>query len=149
MTEADRDRLCPTCQPDVIVYGEVVPGFTLAYSPGGGHGLPPGHYGWFGSDPHEPWVAWPEAPVASAYDRHAAAAVDAWAEDDPRHEDEVRHLAAVEAIEPRFRMAPENGYALISACLAAGWDWQNSSQVMYWLVDRMARVIAAHEAGAR
>jgi hypothetical protein len=141
--------ICELCYPDIITYGEVVPGYVLARQfefskhP---REVPPGHYAIFTtSHTCAPWCTFETEPVESSYDLFSRGEVDGWAEDDERHEDEQDHIDCVEAIEPAFKCDPVAGYWLVLACVNAGWNFQNSGMLLFWLVDRMAKLIQKHE----
>jgi hypothetical protein len=125
----DGELICNACYPHLIVYGEVVPGYVLGRLPpdvSPWRGMLPGHYALFIPFAHEPAFVWEVVPVAASDD----------------DDQERRHGEAVEAMEPQFRCGPATGYHLVKACLEAGYRWENSGMPLYWLADRMARMIA-------
>jgi hypothetical protein len=58
--------------------------------------------------------------------------------------DDSEYMDTVEAIEPAFNGDPQAGWALVECCKQAGWDRAKDALVLYWLVDQMAKLIAAH-----
>jgi len=141
-TEQDGELICAMCYPDILVYGEVMPGWVLSYHPTAHRHVPAAHYALFNHH-HEPCFWWPHPPVESTADRDGDAEAKTWADDDPRGIQEEEHVATVTCMGPRFKCAPEIGHALVEACIKAGWDQQNSGMPLFWLVNRMARLIAA------
>lgn len=138
----DGTLVCSLCYPTLVVFGEVVPGYVLAYQEEECRDIPARHYALF-DDHHSPAFVWPQEPVESTEDRFGREESETWADDDPRVLQEERHVESVAGMEEHFcRCGPMTGYRLANACLAAGYQYQNSGMPLYWLANRMARLIA-------
>lgn len=118
----------------------MIPGWVFAYSDAECRKIPAQHYALF-NHPHEPCFTWPQEPVESAEDKHGREAAFQWADNDPLSIQEDRHINNVLGMEEHFKCDIMTGYHLVSACKDAGYSQQNSGMPLFWLANRMARLI--------
>lgn len=140
----DGEFICELCFPEVTVFGEVVPGFVVvrAESDYQTH-----RYEEFTTSKvaissfyHDLDIILPVAPTMTPLLHLTEAEWDRlpvnghpWYEEDDLHENTVETCAEV------FRMHPTCGHYLAEACQQAGFD---GVDLIYWLIDRIARLIA-------
>lgn len=130
--------MCECCSAEAIDIGEVVPGWLLVRATRRGLRMHPGDYGLVRSnDPDFIFRMPPEPDPARGlsdeeYDRNPQIHKDwmAW------------HSRFALEYEPELITDPMTGYALVKACLEAGYDPdEHGTRIVFWLVDRMARTL--------
>lgn len=127
--------MCEQCTADTEDFGEVVPSWRLCRARKTGNFMKAGDWGLVDFD--NPDFYWKSTPVLDPTFENDAAY------DDPAQDEAIENfLEVADELDACFKCYPLTGYALVTACLEAGWDRKkHGCRLECFLVHRMALLL--------